>query len=91
MPDQQQKVLEFYQKNPSAAASLRGSLNEEKIINLIKEKSKKTNKIISTKEAEHLIEEHHKSHNHPEDQNAPPKTSTKTPKLEKKKKKIRKK
>ena len=44
MQDQQQKVLEYYQKNPSATASLRGSIYEEKIINLIKEKSKQTKK-----------------------------------------------
>ena len=36
MPSQQKQVLEYYQKNPSATASLRGSIYEEKIINLIK-------------------------------------------------------
>jgi len=41
MPGQQKQVLEYYQKNPSAIASLRGSIYEEKIINLIKEKSDK--------------------------------------------------
>ena len=41
MPGQEKQVLEYYQKNPSAAASLRGSIYEEKIINLIKEKSRK--------------------------------------------------
>jgi len=40
MPGQQKQVLEYYQKNPSATASLRGSIYEEKIINLIKQKSK---------------------------------------------------
>jgi len=40
MPGQQKQMLEYYQKNPSAAASLRGSIYEEKIINLIKQKSK---------------------------------------------------
>ena len=44
MPGQQKQVLEYYQKNPSAAASLRGSIYEEKIINLIKQKSKQTKK-----------------------------------------------
>ena len=44
MPDQQKQVLEYYQKNPSAASTLRGSIYEEKIINLIKEKSKLTKK-----------------------------------------------
>ena len=35
--------------------------------NLIKKKSKQTKKTISTKEAEQIIEEHHKSHHHLED------------------------
>ena len=42
MPSQQKQIMEYYQKNPSAAASLRGSIYEEKIINLIKQKSKQT-------------------------------------------------
>ena len=66
MPGQQKQVLEYYQKNPSATVSLRGSIYEEKIINLIKEKSKKTKKILSTKEAEELIHNHHKDHKHSE-------------------------
>ena len=64
MPGQQSQVLEFYQKNPSALANLRGSIYEEKIINLIKEKSKKTKKTISTEEANKLIEAQHKAHDH---------------------------
>ena len=32
MPGQQKQILEYYQKNPSAASSLRGSIYEEKII-----------------------------------------------------------
>ena len=32
MPGQEKMVMEYYQKNPSALASLRGSLYEEKII-----------------------------------------------------------
>jgi len=67
MPGQQKQVLEYYQKNPSAATSLRGSIYEEKIINLIKQKSKQTKKTISINEAELLIEEHHKTHHHSED------------------------
>ena len=55
MPGQQKQVQEYYQKNPSATASLRGSLYEEKIINLIKNKSNKIKKTISTKEAEKII------------------------------------
>jgi len=89
MPGQQKQVLEYYQKNPSATASLRGSIYEEKIINLIKEKSKHTKKTISIKEAEQLIEEQHKTHEHFKEEES--KKLKKTVKLSKKTKKIRKK
>ena len=36
MPGQEKMVMEYYQKNPSAVASLRGALYEEKILDLIK-------------------------------------------------------
>ena len=58
MPNQQKQILEYYQKNPTATASLRGSIYEEKIINLIKQKSKQTKKTISIKEAEEIIKTH---------------------------------
>ena len=89
MPGQQKQVLEFYQKNPSAAASLRGSIYENKIINLIKEKAKLTKKTISIKEAEDLITKQHKSHEqiHHQEHKKPKKTL----KSQKKSKKIRKK
>ncbi len=58
MPGQQKQVLEYYQKNPSATTSLRGSIYEEKIINLIKQKSKQIKKTISIKEAEEIIKAH---------------------------------
>jgi len=65
MPGQQKQVLEYYQKNPSAAASLSGSIYEEKILNLIKKKSKQTKKIITSDEAEKILKlEHDKSHIH---------------------------
>ena len=65
MPNQQKQVLEYYQKNPSAASSLRGSIYEEKILNLIKAKSKQTKKTISIDEAEKFLKlEHEKHHNH---------------------------
>ena len=90
MPGQQKQVLEYYQKNPSAALSLRGSMYEEKIINLIKGKAKQTKKTISTKEADNLIEDHHKNHHHNhKDQEV--KKSKKTAKSPSKSKKIRKK
>jgi len=89
MPGQQQQVLEYYQKNPSATASLRGSIYEEKIITLIKQKSKQINKIISLKEAEQLIQDHQKTHEHFQEKES--KNRKKTVKLSKKSKKIRKK
>ena len=46
MPGQEKQILEYYQKNPSATASLRGSLYEEKIINL-KKIAYKRNQTIS--------------------------------------------
>jgi trigger factor len=49
MPGQEKMVMEFYQKNPSALASLRGNVYEEKIINLIKSKAKPNKKEISKK------------------------------------------
>ena len=48
MPGQEKMVMDFYQKNPAALSSLRGTVYEEKIISLIKKKakSKPTNKKI---------------------------------------------
>jgi len=91
MPGQSKQVLEYYQKNPSATASLRGSIYEGKIINLIKEKSKQTKKTISVKEAQQLIEEQHKSHGHVIEKAKKAKKLKKIVKSSKKTKKIRKK
>jgi len=55
MPNQEKQILEFYQKNPSAAANLRGAMYEDKIIKLIKQKSKQIKKTISIQEAEKII------------------------------------
>ena len=60
MPGQEKMVMEYYQKNPSASQSLKGSMYEEKIINLIKSKINLTSKEISTKEAEKIIAEFNK-------------------------------
>jgi len=60
MPGQEKMVLDYYQKNPSASQSLKGSLYEEKIINLIKSKIKLTSKEINSKEAEKIISEFNK-------------------------------
>ena len=55
MPGQEKMVLEYYQKNPSASQSLKGSIYEEKIIELIKSKIKIIIKEINIKEAEKII------------------------------------
>ena len=55
MPGQEKMVLEYYQKNPSASQSLKGSLYEEKIINLIKSKINLISKDIDVREAEKII------------------------------------
>jgi len=59
MPGQEKMVMDFYQKNPSAVASLRGTVYEEKILNLIKEKAKPNKKEISKVEAEKILKESH--------------------------------
>ena len=64
MPGQEKMVMDFYQKNPSAVASLRGTVYEEKILNLIKEKAKPNKKDISKDEAEKILKE---AHNHDHD------------------------
>ena len=65
MPGQEKMVMDFYQKNPSAIASLRGTVYEDKIMNLIKEKAKSNKKEISKDEAEKILKESQKQdHNH---------------------------
>ena len=60
MPGQEKMVMDFYQKNPSAVASLRGTVYEEKIINLLKEKAKSNRKEISKNEAEKILKDSQK-------------------------------
>ena len=94
MPGQEKMVMEFYQKNPSALASLRGTVYEEKIINLIKSKAKPNKKEISKEEAEKILKyaaKHEHEHDHSDEKKVSPaktkakvspskakKTSTKT-------------
>ena len=99
MPGQEKQILEYFQKNPSATASLRGTIYEEKIIKLIKEKSKQTKKTLSTEEAETILKSwHEKQHKHQEkeltnqtNKKKVSKVSKKTDKTSLKNKKIRKK
>ena len=87
MPGQEKMVMDFYQKNPSAVASLRGTVYEEKILNLIKEKAKPNKKEISKAEAEKILKEaHNHDHNHSvEDKKKDMKKKVKTKSHEKKK------
>ena len=72
MPGQEKFLMEYYQKNPSAVASLRGNIYEEKIIELIKSKAKTSKKIISKEEAEKILKAENKKqmkeHSHDNDQ-----------------------
>jgi len=53
-PGQEQQVIEFYQKNPQALAQLRAPIYEEKVVDLIIEKAKVTDKKV---DKETLFEE----------------------------------
>ena len=61
MPGQEKMVLDYYQKNPSAAQGLKGALYEDKILSLFKSKIKLTKKNISTQDAEKIISDFNKS------------------------------
>ncbi len=75
MPGQEKFLMEYYQKNPSAVASLRGTIYEDKIINHIKLKANVTKKQLTKTEAEKLLKdenerqmkEHHHDHSHDHD------------------------
>jgi len=60
MPGQEKMVLDYYQKNPSAAQSLKGALYEEKILNLFKSKINLKKKNISIADAEKIISDFNK-------------------------------
>ena len=55
MPGQEKMVKDYYEKNPSAIASLRGSIYEEKILAEIKKQAKANVKEISKEEAEKIL------------------------------------
>jgi trigger factor len=74
MPGQEKMVMDFYQKNPSAVASLRGTVYEDKIINLIKEKAKANKKEITKEQAEKILKD---SQNQNDDEIIDKKTKTK--------------
>ena len=98
MPGQEKLVMDYYQKNPEAAASLRGNLYEQKIIEFIKSKAKKTVKEIDKLEAEKILKEENeknlKAQSTTDVMEKKPKTSEKKPKkapIKKKAKKVSKK
>ena len=85
MPGQEKMVMEFYQKNPSALASLRGTVYEEKIIQLIKTKARPNKKEITKIEAEKILkedqkQEHDHDHDHTEEKKVGPKKALSKPK-----------
>ena len=57
MPGQEKMVKEYYEKNPGAIESLRGSIYEEKIIGELKKIAKVNKKEISKEEAEKILKE----------------------------------
>ena len=79
MPGQEKMVLDYYEKNPSAAQSLKGSLYEEKILTLFKSKINLKKKDITINEAEKIISDfnkssqelsaHNQNHDHNDDHN----------------------
>ena len=60
MPGQEKMVMDFYQKNPSALTSLRGTVYEEKIISLVKEKAKSNKKEVTKEQAEKILKDSQK-------------------------------
>ena len=57
MPGQEKIVQEYYQKNPAALDSLRGSIYEQKIISEIKNSAKPNKKEITKEQAEKILKE----------------------------------
>ena len=84
MPGQEKMVQEYYQKNPSILANLRGSLYEEKIIKSIKDKAKGNKKNISKEQAEKIIKE---ENDNKQKEASAKKTSMETAKVSEKSKK----
>ena len=72
MPGQEKFLMEYYQKNPSAVASLRGNIYEEKIIEAIKLKAKTSKKTITKEEAEKILKAENKKQMKTYDNNEQP-------------------
>ena len=82
MPGQEKMVMDFYQKNQSALASLKGTVYEEKILNLVKQKAKSNKKEVSKEDAEKILK-------HSQNQDEGTKQASKK-KVETKKKEVKK-
>ena len=67
MPGQEKMVLDYYQKNPNAAQSMKGAIYEEKIITFLKSKINMSSKELSTVEAEKIISSFNKVDSKKED------------------------
>ena len=77
MPGQEKFLMEYYQKNPSAVASLRGTIYEDKIMELIKSKAKVNKKEITKNEAENILKSvHDQDHMHDHDHSKDKKTTS---------------
>ena len=85
MPGQEKMVMEYYQKNPSASESLRGTIYEEKIIDLIKSKAKVNKKEVTKEEAEKILKSENEKNIKEETKNVD-KTESKKEKLSSSKK-----
>ena len=84
MPGQEKIVMDYYQKNTSAKESLRGTIYEDKIIQLIKSKSKINKKEISKEEAEKILKTAHNDlHDHEQIDSPEEKKQKKTGSLKK--------
>ncbi len=84
MPGQEKFLMEYYQKNPTAVTSLRGTIYEDKIISHIKLKANVTKKQLTKSEAEKLLKEenerqmkqHQHDHSHDHDHSNDKKSKT---------------
>ena len=84
MPGQEKMLMDYYQKNPSAVASLRGALYEEKILDLLKTKITLNKKKVTLKEAEEILKTFTQK-SQPDQKSNNPKEKQKKSKIKKKK------
>jgi len=57
MPGQEKMIKEYYEKNPGALTSIRGSIYEEKILQSIKLKGKPNKKELTKEQADKILKE----------------------------------